>query len=84
MVLTEAEIEAELNRIMEALEVDEEKVKDLEKRMMEVVEKNKGGIDPKYTKTIEYLKMDKRLKSMIKTRGSTSIVKKKNSSSSSH
>ncbi|VYS58174.1 unnamed protein product [Arabidopsis thaliana] len=80
MVLTEAEIEAELNRLMEAPEVDEEQVKDLEKRMIEFTKTNRG-IDPKYMKTIEYLKMDKQLKSMIKVTG-TSIVKQKSSSSS--
>jgi len=48
--------------------------------MIEFTKTNRG-IDPKYMKTIEYLKMDKRLKSMIKVTG-TSIVKQKSSSSS--
>ncbi|XP_023641052.1 uncharacterized protein LOC111831367 [Capsella rubella] len=77
MVLTEAEIEAELDRIMQAPEVDKEKVKELEKKMKEDVANHGVVIDPKYMKTIEYLKMDKRLNSMIKVTG-TSIVDKKN------
>ncbi|VVB08142.1 unnamed protein product [Arabis nemorensis] len=59
-------LKAELDRVKEATEVDEEYVRDLEERVIEFVTKNRRIISMQYMEELAHLKMVKLIDAQLK------------------